>query len=123
MRIKWYIEAAGWELSIVKLQEFRKLVKSEFGDDLKHATPANVREFVDRLQQSDKIMERVPARIVIDEPCNSYEEVIKDFFSQILELPPDEAMVALWTLALDLAFATIESQYSERFASLFQDTE
>lgn len=107
----------------MKLQEFRKLVKSEFGDDLKHATPANVREFVDRLQQSDKIMERVPARIVIDEPCNSYEEVIRDFFSQILELPPDEAMVALWTLALDLAFATIESQYSERFASLFQDTE
>jgi hypothetical protein len=32
-------------------------------------------------------------------------------------------MAALWTLALDLAFATIESQYSDRFASLFQDAE
>lgn len=105
----------------MKLEEFRKIVKAEFGDGLKHATPANVREFVDRLE-GDVLIEKVANRIVIDEPCNSYEEVIKDFFAQILELPPEEAMVALWTLALDLAFATIESQYSERFASLFQDT-
>ncbi len=106
----------------MKLQEFRKLVKAEFGDGLKHATPANVREFVDRLE-SDILPEKVANRIVIDEPCSSYEEVIKDFFAQILELPPEDAMVALWTLALDLAFATIESQYSERFASLFHDSE
>ena len=104
----------------VKLGEFRKLVKAEFGDGLKHATPANVREFLDRIE-TDILPERVSNRIVIDEPCNSYEEVIKDFFAQILELPPDEAVVALWTLALDLAFGAIESQYADRFASLFHD--
>ena len=106
----------------LKLKEFRKLVEAEFGEGLKHATPANVREFVDRLD-GESLLERVANRIVLNEPCNSYEEVIKDFFSQILQLPPEEAMVALWTLALDLAFATIESQYSDRFASLFQDAE
>jgi len=106
----------------VKLQDFRKLVKSEFGEGLSHATPANVREFIDRLEP-DIQLEKVTNRIVLDEPCNSYEEVIKDFFSKILELPPEEAMVALWTLALDLAFATIESQYTEKFASLFQENE
>ena len=104
----------------VKLEEFRKLVKAEFGDGLKHATPANVREFLDRVE-ADVLPEKVSNRIVIDEPCNSYEEVIKDFFAQILELPPDEAVVALWTLALDLAFGAIESQYADRFASLFHD--
>ena len=104
----------------MKLTEFRKLVQAEFGDGLKHATPANVREFLDRIE-SQVLPEKVSNRIVINEPCNSYEEVIKDFFAQILELPPDEAVVALWTLALDLAFASIESQYAERFASLFKD--
>lgn len=106
----------------MKLAEFRKLVKQEFGDDLKHATPANVREFLDRIE-TEVIADKVTNRIVIDEPCNSYEEVIKDFFAQMLELPPEEAVIGLWTLALDLAFASIESQYGERFASLFKEIE
>lgn len=106
----------------MRLDEFRKLVKSEFGDRLSHATPANVREFIDDLDHR-AIIEKMPNRIILDEPCTSYEEVIKDFFAQILELPPEEAMVALWTVALDLAFATIESQYSDKLASMFKDTE
>ena len=106
----------------MKLQEFKKLVKAEFGEGLEHATPANVREFLDRFQD-DKLLERVTNRLVINEPCNSYEEVIKDFFASILELPPEEAIVKLWTVALELAFLGIESQYSEKFASLFQDKE
>lgn len=104
----------------MKLAEFRKLVKQEFGADLKHATPANVREFLDRIE-TEVLAEKVTNRIVLDEPCTSYEEVIKDFFAQMLELPPEEAMVGLWTLALDLAFASVESQYAERFASLFKE--
>lgn len=106
----------------MKLEDFRKLVKDEFGDGLKHATPANVRDFLDRIE-NEVLPDRVSNRIVINEPCTSYEEIIKDFFSQILELPSDEAMVALWTLALDLAFASIESQYAERFASLFKEVD
>ena len=104
----------------MKLTEFRQLVKSEFGDDLKHATPANVREFLDRFE-GEVLSEKVTHRIVIDEPCTTYEEIIKDFFAQMLELPPEEAVVGLWALALDLAFASIESQYAERFASLFKE--
>ncbi len=106
----------------LKLQEFRKLVKAEFGEGLEHATPANVREFVDRIE-NEIFQSKFSHRIVLSEECTSYEEVIKDFFARMLELPPEEAMAALWTLALDLAFATIESQYSDRFASLFQDIE
>jgi hypothetical protein len=106
----------------VKLDEFRKIVRSEFGEGLAHATPANVREFLDRME-SDVLPERFSNRIVLNEPCNTYEEVIRDFFAQILEMPPDEAIVALWTLSLYLAFSAIESQYADRFAALFPDTE
>jgi hypothetical protein len=106
----------------VKLHEFRKLVKAEFGESLEHATPANVREFVDRLE-NEIFQTKLTHRIVLNEECKSYEEVIKDFFAKTLELPPEEAIVALWMLALDLAFSTIESQYADRFAPLFQDME
>ena len=104
----------------MRLEELKALVKTEFGEGLKHATPANVRDFLDRIE-SEVLPDKVSNRIVINEPCNTYEEVIKDFFAQILELPPEEAVVALWTLALDLAFGAIESQYADRFASLFRD--
>jgi hypothetical protein len=104
----------------VKLEEFRNLVRSEFGQGLKNATPANVREFLDRMQQA-VFQNRLAERIVIDEPATSYEEVIKDFFTRILEAPLEEAIVALWALALDLSFAAVESQYAERFASLFHE--
>lgn len=111
----------GYSIS-VKLEEFRGLVKSEFGQGLRHATPANVREFLDRVHQ-DVFNGRLAERIIIDEPATTYEEVIRDFFSQILEAPRDEAIVALWALALDLSFAAIEYQYSERFATLFKDSD
>ncbi len=104
----------------MKLNEFKRVVTSEFGDGLKHATPANVREFLDRMQQ-EVFQNRITDRIVLDEPANTYEEVIKDFFTRILDAPRDEAVVALWTLALDLSFAAIEYQYAERFANLFHD--
>ena len=104
----------------MKLEDFRKLVKEEFGQGLQHATPANVRDFVERID-NESLPSREGGRFVINEPCKTYEEVLKDFFAQILELPPEEAMVALYALALDLAFAGIESFYSEKFERLFHD--
>ncbi len=79
-----------------------------------------MREFLDHVE-SDVFTGKVRHRFIIDEPCSSYEEVIKDFFAQILQLPPEEAIVALWTLALYFAFSTIESHYSDKFAGLFQE--
>lgn len=104
----------------MKIDEFRNIVTAEFGPGLKHATPANVREFLDRMQQ-EVFQSRLTDRIEINEPATTYEEVIKDFFTRILDSPRDEAIVALWTLALDLSFAAIEYQYAERFTNLFHD--
>ena len=106
----------------MKVEEFRKVVKSEFGDRLKNATPANVREFLDRVE-TQLLPEPLSNRIVLDEPCSTYEEVIRDFFAQLLDMPPEEAIIPLWTLSLYLAFAAIESQYADKFATLFQDIE
>jgi len=95
-------------------------VEAEFGTGLAHATPANVREFLDKMQL-EVFRSKLADPIVIDEQATSYEEIIKDFFSRILHAPQEEAIMALWSLALDLSFAAIEYQYAERFSSLFRE--
>lgn len=103
------------------LQTFKELVYKEFGDHLEHATPANVREFLDRLQM-DEVAKRLPGeRFEINESGTTYEEIIKDFFARVLDMPRDDAIILLWTLAIDLAFAAVEHQYAEYFASVFKD--
>ena len=104
----------------MRLKEFRELVKAQFGENLRHATPANVREFLDHLQ-AESFQTRRGERIVLEEAATSYEEIIKEFFSRILERPDEDAFIAMWTLALDLSFAAIESQYAEDFARLFAE--
>jgi hypothetical protein len=100
---------------------FKQQVRSEFGPGLKHATPANVREFLDRVQIDDFKASKGSGRIEINETATTYEEIIKDFFSRILDAPSEEAIIKLWTLALDLSFAAIEHQYADQFAKLLGD--
>ena len=51
----------------------------------------------------------------------SIEEILKDFFTRVLEFPRDEALIMLWTLAFDLSFSAIEHHLSDRLNLLFQD--
>lgn len=89
---------------------------------MEHATPANVREFLDRAHAELSPVER-NRRIVIDEPSTSYEEILRDFFARVLEMPRDAAIIALWMLALELSFADVREQWAERFDRLFQPSE
>jgi len=104
----------------VTLSEFKRLVEAEFGPNLQNATPANVREFLDRLQNSDYPKEKGLRYEMREEHAHTYEEIIKDFFARTLEMPTQEAVVSLWIVAIELAFAMIEYQYSERLDPLFQ---
>ena len=102
----------------MEVQEFRTLVSQEFGSRLGHATPGNVREFLDRMH-GDVLGPRLTGRIVLEEQASTYEDVIKDFFARMLELPAEEAVVLLWLLAFDFAFSAIELQHAEKFDTLF----
>ncbi len=100
------------------LHEFKKLISNEFGDSLEHATPGNVRDFLDHVQL-DTLGPHLKGRIVLEERASSFEEVLKDFFVRVLDLPKDEAIMLLWLLAFDFAFSAIELQQTEKFKSLF----
>ncbi|MDE2127319.1 MAG: hypothetical protein KGJ62_12085 [Armatimonadetes bacterium] len=102
------------------LKRFRATVRREFGANLEKATPANVREFLDR-HEEEMLHGRPKAPIELRESKTTYEEILKDFFSDVLDRPTDEAIIALWTLALEMSFFSIEQQAADRFRPLFGD--
>ena len=105
----------------MKLDEFRRRVIEEFGADLNHATPANVREFLDRMRLNEFATQRAQnPRVSLNDPGRSYEDIVKDTFSKLLQLSPEEAVPILWVIAFELSFSIIEFQYSETLEKLFQ---
>lgn len=106
----------------MKSNEFRRLIRKEFGKNLEHATPANVREFLDRVQE-DVFLGQLRKPIELHEEKTTYEEILRDFFARVLDFPADEALVMLWTMAFDLSFTTLELHLSERLDHLFQEKE
>jgi hypothetical protein len=104
----------------VTLQEFRKLVRQEFGGDLRYMTPANVREFLDRVQPSVADGGLTPTgRFYLDEPEGTYEGILRDFLRQVLEMPSDEAVIRLWLYCLELTTHGISEIEREKFQRLF----
>ena len=105
----------------MSLQEFRLLVRSEFGGDLRHMTPANVREFLDRVGPEVDGSPAFGGRISLNEPEGTYEGIVRDYFHRVLEMPPDQAVIRLWLYSLDLAIAGIAEVEEEKLRSLFAD--
>jgi len=104
-----------------KLNQFRLAVRKQFGSHLEKATPANVREFMDRYQE-EVFESPMRGRFELNESKTTYEDILKDFFINVLERPSDEALIMLWTLAFDLSFFNIEQHAAERLQSLFGDS-
>jgi hypothetical protein len=104
-----------------KLESFRHAVRKHFGKNLEKATPANVREFMERYQV-DTFQASTNKRIELNETKTTYEEILKDFFIKVLERPSDEALIMLWTLAFDLSFFNIEQHAAQRLHTLFGET-
>ncbi|CUU35548.1 hypothetical protein DCOP10_114282 [Armatimonadetes bacterium DC] len=109
----------------MRLSEFRERVRQHFGENLRNATPENVREFLDQLQKEayENARDATGCYEMMTETARSYEEIIQDFFARVLELPPEEAVMLLWTVGLELAYAAIEHQYAAELDPLFRTLE
>ncbi len=104
-----------------RLDQFRKAIRREFGSNLEKATPANVRDFMDR-HQENLFHSSMRSRIELNETKTTYEEILKDFFARVLERPTDEALITLWTLAFEMSFFNIEQHVGERMQALFGES-
>jgi hypothetical protein len=108
----------------VRLPEFREEVHREFGDHLERATPALVRNFLTRMQAQISRLPEPGEPIELQETATSYNEVITDFLSRNLEVAvedPDQALIMLWLLALELYFALVNDDHADHFARAVTD--
>ena len=116
----------------MELSEFKEMVRKTFGDKMQHATPANVREFLDQLQlevwKKERAEQRAregrydaPYQIPTTPGMPTWESLVRDFFLQSLDAPSDQAVMMLWVFALDLAYSGIEELHSDQLNRLFQD--
>jgi len=107
------------------LAEFRELVRQEFGPKLERATPANVRDFLDRMQLRLHQDAREQQPYVLEEECRatSYEEIVSDFFSRALDYPAEQSLIMLWLLAFEQHFAMLEEDYARRHVMIFGEGE
>ncbi|NIR01455.1 MAG: hypothetical protein GTN78_14865 [Gemmatimonadales bacterium] len=105
--------------------ELRELVREEFGEHLERATPATVRDFLDRLQVRlhDESGEGSPYVIEEEQRERSYEEIVADFFSRVLDYEPEKGVILLWLLAFEQHFSMIEEDYVQRALTLFGEGE
>lgn len=104
------------------LQEFRKLVRQQFGGDLRHMTPANVREFIERVQpevDSPPSPATSNGRVYLNEPVSTYEGILRDFLARVLEMPSDKAVIRLWLYSLEFTNASVADLEEEKFQKLF----
>ena len=98
---------------------FRRLVQKEFGSDLRCMTPANVREFLDRVQPQVEAACSSRGVVVLNEPECTYEGIVRDFLKQVLEMPAEQAVIRLWLYSLELTIAHVSELEAERFQKLF----
>jgi len=99
----------------MRVEEFRERVFAEFGSDMHRATPANVLEFLTRIDAEG--YESGP--LVLDYALPySYESIIKDFLAEMLRAPSAESVVPLWKFACQLAFSMVEQHEIPRLEDL-----
>ena len=96
---------------------FRERVRAEFGDQLEHATPANVREFVARWHR-EQMPRPQGGRFLVDDQAWSWEESVRHFFNGMLDLPSQEAALRLWLFAMEMWYSIVGCDYQDTFADL-----
>jgi len=109
----------------VKLDEFREEVKREFGGQLQRATPANVQDFLARMQsQLFADAGKAGHAFEISESARDYDEIVTQFFARVLDTKAEQleqALMMLWLVGFELHFARLEEEYADRFAAMFRE--
>src|SRR5207302_7690445 len=104
------------------LKAFQQRVRRQFGPGMEQATPQNIREFLDEMQQ-ELATTPIGGRYELAETAVSYEAIQRSFFSDILEAPRDQALSQLWMLGLEFAFADLRDILEEEVSPLFSPWE
>jgi len=110
---------------MVSVAELRELATQEFGENFERATPATVRDFLDRIQVRlhEESGEGSPYLIDEEGGARSFDEIYAGFFRRVLDSSPEQAIVLLWLLAFEQHFTMMEDDYLDRSLRLFGEGE
>lgn len=101
------------------IKHFCELVKAEFGPRMEHATPANMRKFLCRMHLELEGADPPTGRITIPrEKATNYEQVVAEFLANVLDFPPEQAVILLWVFASESFYARLGEQYDEHLCDL-----
>lgn len=96
------------------IRHFREQVLTQFGRRMEHATPANVRDFLDRIYtELANSNDPVQPIIIPREDARDYEQVVNAFLARVLDIPPERAILLLWLFAGEIYYARLGEQYQE----------
>ena len=83
------------------------------------ATPEHMRQFLSRMYaQLSARPAGVRAFAIPHEDADNYEQVITEFFSRVLDLPPERAVVLLWLFASEMFYSRLGEQYTQELSEL-----
>lgn len=104
---------------MLDLEHLRAAIHSELGTRLEYATPANMRKFLGRLHEEIISADADQRPFVVPrEHAANYEQVVAEFLSRVLDVPPERGIVILWLFASELFYARLGEQYEEELAEL-----
>ena len=100
-------------------------VLREFGEDLSRATPANVRQFCIRLSQELEPPHEPgePWELDTSHRDKGYVDSLQSFYREVLNLPPEQAVVHLWLRCMELDFVTAADAMKDYYVRYFGDQE
>ena len=82
--------------------EFAARVREALGPDLRAVRPERIHEFLAALREELEPTPRDDDTVVLLEgPSESYDEVLRSFFSSVLDRDPDSAAIDLWMHAFE----------------------
>ena len=99
--------------------KLRDRIRAEFGPHLERVTPAGAREFLEKLYREMYSAAQADGPIEVSGSARSYEQIMSEFFSSMLDVPAEDAAVMLWLWAFEQHFTAMEQEYSERFKTIF----
>jgi len=89
----------------VELETFRQRVRETFGAGLEKATAESVQEFVRKWEAEGRGEPPPSGRYLLaDGSPETINQILRDYFVRVLDLPPAEAVISLWLTAADMAF-------------------
>ena len=105
------------------LEWLKAEVLREFGEDLSRATPANVRQFCVRMLHELEPPHEPgePWEVDSSRRERGYVDSLQDFYREVLDLPPEEAVVRLWLRCVELDFATAAEAMQDYYVKYFGD--